>query len=188
MSSRNSRRSQVGQSSSSRSSRPSATQESTAQLIESLSTHRVNTLTELCRIERIAAASNEEDLLLIRDPMTAAWTYYVTSHNLLNELRNLTPNYTFSNDLLDDAKWRVSSDPNSDRSWNYAWLVLIKIHDDGMIQTHTESEAAKPEMWGGRYPEAEEAAQLAACFAYEWQEALDQMLRHWETPPTNSGY
>ena len=57
-----------------------------------------------------------------------------------------------------------------------------------MIQTHAESEAAKPEMWGGRYPEAEEAAQLAACFEYEWQEALDRMLRHWMTPPTNSGY
>ncbi|TGO86922.1 hypothetical protein BPOR_0266g00050 [Botrytis porri] len=162
--------------------------ESTALLIESLNTHRVNTLTELCRIERKAAASNEEELLLIRDPLTAAWTYYVTSYNLLNELRNLTPNYTFSSDLLDDAKWRVSSDPNSDRSWNYAWLVLIKIYDDKMIQTNAESEASKLEMWGGRYPEAEEAAQLAACFAYEWQEALDQMLRHWETPPTNSGY
>ncbi|KAF7898453.1 hypothetical protein EAF00_004899 [Botryotinia globosa] len=144
MSSRNYRRSQVGQGSSSRSSRPSAVQESTAQPIETLNTHRVNTLTELCRIERIAAASNEEELL--------------------------------SNDL------------NSNRSWNYAWLVLIKIHDDGMIQKHAQSEATKPEMWGGRYPEAEEAGQLAACFAYEWQEALDRMLRHWETLPTNSGY
>lgn len=57
-----------------------------------------------------------------------------------------------------------------------------------MIETHAESEAAKPEVWGGRYPEAEEAAQLAACFVYEWQEALNHMLRHWETPPTNSGY
>ncbi|CCD44671.1 hypothetical protein ACHAP3_006075 [Botrytis cinerea] len=188
MSSQNSRRSQVGQSSSSRSFRYSTTQESIAQIIESLNAHRVNTLTELCRIERLAAASNEEELLLIRDALTTAWTYYVTSHNLLNELRNLTPNYTFSNDLLDDAKWRVASDSNSDRGWNYAWLILTKIHDAGMIQTHAESEAAKPEMWGGRYPEAEEAAQLAACFEYEWQEALDRMLRHWMTPPTNSGY
>ncbi|TEY43192.1 hypothetical protein BOTCAL_0375g00080 [Botryotinia calthae] len=188
MSSRNSGRSQVGQSSSSRSSRYSTTQESIAQIIESLNTHRVNTLTELCRIERLAAASNEEKLLLIRDPLTTAWTYYVTSHNLLNELRNLTPNYTFSNDLLDDAKWRVGSDSNSDRSWNYAWLILIKIYDDGMIQTHAEIEAVKPEMWGGQYPEAEEAAQLTACFVCEWQEALDRMLRHWETPPTNYRY
>ncbi|KAJ8067093.1 hypothetical protein OCU04_004471 [Sclerotinia nivalis] len=119
--------------------------------------------------------------------MAAAWTYYVTSNNLLNELRNLTRDYGFSNDLLDDAKWRVSSDPASNWSWNYARLVLIKIHDDGMIQTYATIEAAKPEMWGGRLPEAEEAAQLAACFAYEWQTALDTILRHWETPPTTTG-
>ncbi|KAM3075398.1 hypothetical protein ACMFMG_007163 [Clarireedia jacksonii] len=162
--------------------------QSTAQLIDSLNTHRINTLTELCRIERFAAASSEEDQLLFQEPMTAAWTHYVTSNNLLNELRNLTPNYPFSNELLDDAKWRVSSDPNSNRSWNYAWLVLIKIQDDDMIQLYAASEANKPEMWGGRIPEADEAAQLAACFTYEWQEALEHMLRHWQNPPTTTGY
>jgi len=62
--------------------------------------------------------------------MTQAWTYYVNSHNLLNELRGLTRNYPFSNALLDDAKWRVSNDPASNRSWNYAWLVLVKIRDE----------------------------------------------------------
>lgn len=62
--------------------------------------------------------------------MTAAWNYYVTSNNLLVELRNQTRNYAFSSELLDDAKWRVSSDPNSNRSWNYAWLVLVKIQDE----------------------------------------------------------
>jgi len=62
--------------------------------------------------------------------MTQAWTYYVTSNNLLNELRNLTRNYPFSSDMLDDSKWRVSSDPESNRSWNYAWLVLVKIRDE----------------------------------------------------------
>jgi hypothetical protein len=43
-------------------------------------------------------------------------------------------------------------------------------------------------MWGGRIPDALEAQQLADCFAYEWTEALEQMLRHWETPPTTTGY
>jgi hypothetical protein len=105
-------------------------QQNTAQLIESLNTHRINTLTELCRIERFAASSSEEDQILFQEPMTAAWTYYVTSNNLLTELRNLTVNYPFSNELLDDAKWRVSSDPNSNRSWNYAWLVLTKMQDE----------------------------------------------------------
>ena len=57
-----------------------------------------------------------------------------------------------------------------------------------MIETYASSEAAKPEMWGGRVPETEEAQQLAACFAWEWNEALDQMLRHWDVPPTTTGY
>ncbi|KAG4033603.1 hypothetical protein MFRU_004g01080 [Monilinia fructicola] len=185
---RGSSRSQGGHGSSSRSFRRPITQQNTTQLIESLNTHRVSTLTELCRIERIAAASDEEQRLLFQEPMTAAWTYYVTSNNLLSELRNLTRDYAFSSDLLDDAKWRVSSDPNSSRSWNYAWLVLIKIRDDEMIQTYAAIEAAKPDMWGGRRPEAEEAVQLAACFAYEWQGALGRMLRHWEAPATATAH
>jgi hypothetical protein len=57
-----------------------------------------------------------------------------------------------------------------------------------MIQTYASSEAAKPDMWGGRVPETEEADQLALCFAYEWNDAMEQMLRHWETPPTTTGY
>jgi hypothetical protein len=57
-----------------------------------------------------------------------------------------------------------------------------------MIQAYSASEAAKPEMWGGRTPDPEEAQQLADCFAYEWTEAIDQMLRHWESPPTTTGY
>jgi hypothetical protein len=57
-----------------------------------------------------------------------------------------------------------------------------------MIESYAANEAAKPEMWGGRVPEPAEAEQLAACFAYEWNEALEQMLRHWQTPPTTTGY
>lgn len=90
----------------------------------------MNTLTELCRIERVAATSSEEDQLTFQGPMTQAWTYYVTSNNLLNELRGLTRNYPFSSGALDDAKWRVSNDPESNRSWNYAWLVLVKMRDE----------------------------------------------------------
>jgi hypothetical protein len=90
----------------------------------------VNTLTELCRIERVAATASEEDALAFQEPMTMAWTYYVTSNNLLSELRGLTRNYPFSSDALDDAKYRVSTDPESNRSWNYAWLVLVKMRDE----------------------------------------------------------
>ncbi|TVY31029.1 hypothetical protein LHYA1_G000263 [Lachnellula hyalina] len=175
-------------SSSSRGSRR-GTQQSTSQLIESLNTHRINTLTELRRIERVAAeCTEEEDQQAFQGPMTSAWTYYVTSHQMLNELRNLTRNYPFSRDALDDAKWRVSNDPESNRSWNYAWLVLIKLKDDQMIDSYATLESAKPEMWGGRIPEAEEAQQLADCLAWEWHEALEQMLRHWENPPTTTGF
>jgi hypothetical protein len=90
----------------------------------------VNTLTELCRIERVAAAASPRDQLAFQAPMTEAWTYYVNSNNMLNELRGLTRNYPFSSAVLDDAKWRVSNDPASNRSWNRAWLVLIKMHDE----------------------------------------------------------
>lgn len=56
-----------------------------------------------------------------------------------------------------------------------------------MIQAYATAEAAKPEMWGDRVPDQSEAEQLAACFVYEWDEALNQMLRHWDTPPTVTG-
>ena len=46
------------------------------------------------------------------------------------------------------------------------------------------AEAWRPEMWGGRSPSENEAAQLAQCFEYEWTQAIDHMLRHWATPPT----
>jgi hypothetical protein len=107
-------------------------QQSTAQLIQSLNTHRINTLTELCRIERVAADPNtsEADQQAFQNPMTTAWNYYVSSNNMLNELRGLTRNYPFSSEALDDAKWRVSNDPESNRSWNYAWLVLAKMRDE----------------------------------------------------------
>ncbi|KAH8684811.1 hypothetical protein BGZ60DRAFT_366248 [Tricladium varicosporioides] len=188
MSSRSSKRSHGGHSSgSSRGSRRS-TQQSVGQLIESLNTHRVNTLTELRRIERVAADSTEEEQLAFQGPMTSAWTYYVNSNNFLNELRGLTRNYPFSSDALDGAKWRVNNDPESNRSWNYAWLVLVKMRDESMVNSYASVEAAKPEMWGGRTPDAEEARQLAECFAWEWNEAVSQMLRHWESPPTTTGY
>ncbi|KUJ23327.1 uncharacterized protein LY89DRAFT_179098 [Mollisia scopiformis] len=156
-------------------------------IIQSLNTHRVNTLTELCRIERIAASGSEDDQLAFQEPMTSAWSYYVNSNQMLNELRNLTRDYPFSSDVLDDAKWRVSNDPASNRTWNYAWLVLIKMKDDEMIEAYAASEAAKPEMWAGRTPDDEEAQQLAACFAYAWNSALEQMLRHWDTAPSRTG-
>ena len=94
------------------------------QLIHSLRTHRIRTLTELRRIERLFAQFDEAEFC---EPMTSAWAHYVNSNNLLSELRGLTRNYPFSSKLLDEAKWMVIEDPASQRSWNYCWLVLTKI-------------------------------------------------------------
>jgi hypothetical protein len=94
------------------------------QLINSLRTHKVNTITELRRIEKIFAYLNSRE---VTEPMTAAWAHYVNSNNLLNELRGLTKQYPFSSEALDEAKAMVVRDPNSVRSWNYCWLVLQKI-------------------------------------------------------------
>jgi hypothetical protein len=43
-------------------------------------------------------------------------------------------------------------------------------------------------MWGGRMPENDEATQLAACFAKEWETVVEQMLGQWLTTPTTTGY
>jgi hypothetical protein len=93
-------------------------------LINSLRTHKVNTITELRRIEKIFAYLDSRE---VTEPMTAAWAHYVNSNNLLNELRGLTRQYPFSSEALDEAKAMVVRDPNSIRSWNYCWLVLQKI-------------------------------------------------------------
>ncbi|KAH8661960.1 hypothetical protein BX600DRAFT_437392 [Xylariales sp. PMI_506] len=169
----------------SRSSKKSrSSQSSNQQLIESLQTHRVNTLTELCRIERAAAnCDTEEEAIAFQEPMTTAWTYYV-ENQFLTELRGLTPNYPFSADLIADAKNRVWTDPDSNRSWNMAWLCLIKIRDDGLIPAYANAEAWQPDMWGGREPSQGEADQLSQCFEYEWTQAVESMLRHWRNTPT----
>ncbi|KAI8627804.1 hypothetical protein F5Y19DRAFT_155537 [Xylariaceae sp. FL1651] len=154
-------------------------------MIESLKTHKVNTLTELCRIERVAAScENEEEAQAFQEPMTAAWDYYVNSNQLLSELRGLTRNYPVSGVLVEEAQHLVKNDPSSNRSWNLAWLCLVKIRDAGLIPICAESEAQKTEMWGGRDPSPEEVEQLTQCFRYEWTQAVDKMLRHWPAAPT----
>lgn len=94
------------------------------QLIQSLKTHRVNTITELRRIEKIFAYLDSAE---VTEPMTSAWRHYVNSNNLLNELRGLTKRIPFSSECLDEAKRLVVNDPSSVRSWNYCWLVLVKM-------------------------------------------------------------
>ncbi|TDZ20187.1 hypothetical protein Cob_v006989 [Colletotrichum orbiculare MAFF 240422] len=170
-------------SSSSSSKKSKSVQNSNQQLIESLETHRVNTLTGLCRIERVAATCDEDEAAAFNGPMTSAWNYYVNSNQLLSEMRGLTPNYPLCAEIIYDAQALVHDDPESNRSWNLAWLILDKIEKQDMVRSYAAAEAAKLEMWGGREPTAQEAGQLAQCFEYEWNQAMNKMLRHWAVPP-----
>jgi hypothetical protein len=79
-------------------------------LVAALNEHRINTLAELRRVERIFATLGSSDLT---QPMTSACKthlaarikgrpltilpgmHYVNSHSLLSELRGLTRNYPF---------------------------------------------------------------------------------------------
>ncbi|KAK5988209.1 hypothetical protein PT974_12349 [Cladobotryum mycophilum] len=175
----------VSSKSSSSSSRTDKPRGSVQDLIDTLTTHRVNTLTDLCRIERIAAScDNEDDARAFQQPMTSAWVHYVSSNSLLTELRGFTRNFPFSSDILDEAHRRVRCDPGSNRSWNLAWLCLTRMRDDGLVVMYAAVEAAKPEMWGGKMPTGEEMGKLAQCFEKEWTQAIETMLRHWTSPPT----
>ncbi|KAL2042619.1 hypothetical protein N7G274_004378 [Stereocaulon virgatum] len=153
------------------------------QLLRSLRTHRVNTLTELRRIEKLFASDNSRD---VTEAMTSAWAHYVNSNNLLSELRGMTKNYPFSSECLDDAKWQVIGDEASVRSWNYCWLILTKIKNEGLIKKHAQQLAVKPAMWGGRNPPPSSVEKLANACQIEWTRALDHMLRQWATPPSTS--
>ena len=94
-------------------------------------THRINTLTELCRVERLAAApETAADAQAFQEPMTSAWTYYVTSNQMLTELVGLAPNYPVCAEMYTYAQDLVRNDPEANRSWNFAWLVLRKIVDE----------------------------------------------------------
>ncbi|KAF2629635.1 hypothetical protein BU25DRAFT_456712 [Macroventuria anomochaeta] len=149
--------------------------------ILALQQHRINTLTGLRHVEKAFAALNTPD---VSEPMTAAWTYYVSSNNLLTELRGLTRNYPFSSYCVDEAKRRVYADPESNRSWNLCWLVLQKIKDDKLIGYYAQYQASQPATWGGHKPTDEHVKQLTGVLVREWKGALEQMLRYWEEPPT----
>jgi hypothetical protein len=118
-------------------------------LLTLLRTHRINTLTELRRIERnlIPASINPslDNSTIpneIVEPLASAWLHYVYSNNLLSELRNLTRSCMFSSERLDEAKMLVTADPDSGRSWNFAWLVLNKIENEyGLILYSVKSMA-----------------------------------------------
>jgi hypothetical protein len=77
-----------------------------------------------------AKCDTEEDARAFQGPMTAAWAYYVSSCQMQLELCGLTARYPFCGDILQKAKELVRNDPESNRSWNLAWLCLRKIVDE----------------------------------------------------------
>ncbi|KZZ89361.1 hypothetical protein AAL_07660 [Moelleriella libera RCEF 2490] len=157
---------------------------STAELIETLDKRRVNTLTGIVRIERIALRrADPNEVARFYGPLVSATNYYITSHQFLTELRGLSPQYPFSGDLIREAYSRVGQDPFSNRSWNMVWLVLTKIQDDGLVPIFAAAEAINPSMWGTETPIAGHVNQLKACFEREWFGAIWALLRHWDRPP-----
>jgi hypothetical protein len=162
-------------------------QPSVQNLIDTLNGNRINTLTELCRVERLAASActTPAQTIALRAPMTSAWHHYVvTSNHLLAELRGLTSSYPFSGDVVQESLRRVREDPKSNRSWNLAWLCLVKVLEDGLIPLYAATEAMKPEMWAGTEPKQEDLARLVGFFEFEWTAAVHRMLRHWTMSPT----
>ena len=121
------------------------------------------------------------------EAITNAWARYVTTNNLLNELRGLTKNYPFSSERLDEAKWMVLDDPERTTNRNYCWLILQMVEREKLIEKHARRLARKPTMWGGQTPTAANATILATACMEEWTRALTQLLRHWESPPIVSG-
>ncbi|KAM3508134.1 hypothetical protein MY11210_006859 [Beauveria gryllotalpidicola] len=154
-------------------------------LLDTLAHQRVDTMTELCRIERAAAAcARPDDARAFQGPMTRAWVRYVAGRRLLVELRGLTPGFPVCAELIDEAHRRVRADPASNRSWNLAWLCLVRIRDDGLVAAYAVVEASKPCMWGGLPPSDEDVFRLSACFEREWTLAVAILLRHWPVAPT----
>ncbi|KAH8720001.1 hypothetical protein HC256_000408 [Beauveria bassiana] len=155
-------------------------------LLDTLTHQRVDTMTELCRIERAAAAcAHPDDARAFQGPMTRAWVRYVVGRRLLVELRGLTPGFPVCAELVDEAHRRVRADPASNRSWNLAWLCLVRIRDDNLVAAYAVAEASKPCMWGGGWlpPSDDDVLRLSACFEREWTLAVAILLRHWPVAP-----
>ncbi|EED19260.1 hypothetical protein TSTA_025760 [Talaromyces stipitatus ATCC 10500] len=149
-------------------------------VVDALSSRRINTLTELRRMERILLTAIQPHVTDLRESslvgvLATAWLNYVQNHNLLSELRNLTRNYPLSSVMLDEAKSLVMNDPERSHSWNFAWLVLTKIEEEAL--------ATNADMWGGILPQEDMITMLEIKCREEWTRAVEIMLRHWDTQP-----
>lgn len=97
------------------------------QVIDNLNKGLYRTSGDLRYIERMAAACEDEDAAAFQGPMTSAWERFVNSQQFLLELRGLTPGFPISAEAIAEALRKVRRDPDSNRSWNLAWLALRKM-------------------------------------------------------------
>jgi hypothetical protein len=98
-------------------------------MLSTLRHHRVNTLTELHRIEK-ALISLPNFYTDCMPYLTEAWAHYVRSNNLLNEMRGLTRQYPISAEMVEEARQMVYADGSTSTCWNLAYLVLAKIWNE----------------------------------------------------------
>lgn len=56
-----------------------------------------------------------------------------------------------------------------------------------MVPEYATKTAYQPAMWGGVNPDDASVNKLAAVLTGEWTRAVEMMLRHWSTPPTDDG-
>lgn len=57
-----------------------------------------------------------------------------------------------------------------------------------MVAEFATKTAYEPAMWGNATPDPASATQLASVLTQEWSKAVDQMLRHWSSPPTTDSF
>ncbi|KAH7628922.1 hypothetical protein B0T09DRAFT_402252 [Sordaria sp. MPI-SDFR-AT-0083] len=181
-SSRSSRSSHSGstRSSGSRSTTSSRPSQQSLTLLTHLQTNPPTTLSALLHLERTITDPSQipsSDVSLFQSPMTSAFeNYVVTTQSLLVELRGLTTNYPFSAQIIPLAVQFVRADPDSDRSWNLAWLVLNKILSEGLVESVSWEEAGWEGYWGNRLPSEAERGMLAGEMAREWKEAVERLV------------
>ena len=108
-------------------------------------------------------------------------------HSAMNA--SMTPSGEWSRILI--VRWvgtiaglcSIKSEKSELSSFEPQLQVLLLTYKSNLISRHAHTTSLKPQMWGGRAPDAQSAAQLAALLTQEWTRAVDQMLRHWSVPP-----
>lgn len=70
----------------------------------------------------------------------------------------------------------------------YNGLIEVVTVFRQMVAEFATKTAYEPAMWGNATPDPASATQLASVLTQEWSKAVDQMLRHWSSPPTTDSF